>query len=159
MPTATSIVVLEAAAQEFAEATANPPYLFDLGPEKGRQAVDEVQSSPADTPAADLQDIAVPAPGGNVPIRIVRPQAASRALPVILYIHGAGWVFGNRHTHDRLVRELATSVGAAVVFPDYSLSPEARYPTAVEESYAVLRWVADHGAAFDLDPTRDRHRG
>jgi acetyl esterase len=73
---------------------------------------------------------------------------------VIVYIHGAGWVFGNRHTHDRLVRELAVGVGAAVVFPEYSLSPEARYPTAVEESYAVLSWVGEHGPEKDLDPTR-----
>ena len=60
-------------------------------------------------------------------------------MPVVVYIHGAGWVFGNDHTHDRLIRELADGTGAAVVFPNYSLSPEARYPTAIEESYAVLR--------------------
>ena len=67
----------------------------------------------------------------------MRPTGATGALPVILYIHGAGWVFGNAHTHDRLVRELAVGTGAAVVFPNYSLSPEARYPIAIEEIYAV----------------------
>ena len=64
---------------------------------------------------------------------------ARGSLPVVIYIHGAGWVFGNSHTHDRLIRELAVGTGAAVVFPNYSLSPEAQYPTAIEESYAVLR--------------------
>jgi acetyl esterase/lipase len=63
-------------------------------------------------------------------------------------------VFGNAHTHDRLIRELAAGTGAAVVFPNYSLSPEARYPTAIEEIYAVLEWVAEHGAERNLDGAR-----
>jgi acetyl esterase/lipase len=73
---------------------------------------------------------------------------------VILYIHGAGWVFGNDHTHGRLARELAKGVGAAVVFPNYSLSPEARYPVAIEENYTAARWVVEHGAEAGLDPSR-----
>ena len=75
-------------------------------------------------------------------------------VPVILYLHGAGWVFGNAHTHDRLVRELAVGTGAAVVFPEYDLSPEARYPAAIEQSYAAARWVVEYGAERGLDPTR-----
>ena len=85
---------------------------------------------------------------------IVRPAGATGVLPTILYIHGAGWVFGNAHTHDRLVRELAVGTGAAVVFPEYSLSPEARYPVAIEQEYAVARWITTEGASKDLDPTR-----
>jgi acetyl esterase/lipase len=148
-------VVLEPAAQEFAAATANPPYLFDLGPEKGRDIVDEVQSGEIDKPAVEIEDTTVPGgPSGRVSVRIVRPPGAAGTLPVIVYIHGAGWVFGNARTHDRLLRELAVGTGAAVVFPNYSLSPEARYPVAIEESYAVLEWVAEHGADHGLDPSR-----
>ncbi|MYR85035.1 alpha/beta hydrolase fold domain-containing protein, partial [Streptomyces sp. SID685] len=73
---------------------------------------------------------------------------------VILYLHGAGWVFGNAHTHDRLVRELAVGARAAVVFPEYDLSPEARYPVAIEQNYTVARWVAEQGATKDLDGSR-----
>src|SRR5262249_24275188 len=91
---------------------------------------------------------------GHVSIRILRPQHASATLPVILYIHGAGWVFGNNHTHDRLIRELAVGAEAAVVFPNYSLSPEARYPTAIEENYAVLKWIAEKGPEFGMDTQR-----
>jgi acetyl esterase/lipase len=153
--TTTTSVVLEPAAQEFADATANPPYLFDLGPEQGRETVDEVQAGPVEKPAADIQDLTVAGgPNGDVAVRIVRPQGTAGALPVILYIHGAGWVFGNSHTHDRLIRELAVGAGAAVVFPEYSRSPEARYPVAIEESYAVLRWVAGQGAEHELDGSR-----
>ena len=87
-------------------------------------------------------------------MRIVRPRQARGPLPVIVYVHGAGWVFGNSHTHDRLIRELAVGAGAAVVFPSYSLSPEAKYPTAIEECYAAAAWVAEQGAGHDLDPAR-----
>jgi acetyl esterase len=148
-------VRLEAAAREFAEATALPPYLFDLGPERGRQVVDRVQGEPTDSPAVDITDMAVPGgPSGTVPVRIVRPRQSRGPLPVIVYLHGAGWVFGNSHTHDRLIRELAVGAGAAVVFPSYSLSPEAKYPTAIEECYAVAAWAAKQGAPYDLDPAR-----
>jgi acetyl esterase/lipase len=153
--TASRPVVLEPAAQAFAEATANPPYLFDLGPVEGRKTVDEVQSGDIDKPAVDEEWITVPGgPTGQVRTRVVRPAGATGTLPVILYIHGAGWVFGNAHTHDRLVRELAVGTGAAVVFPEYDLSPEARYPVAIEQNYAVARWVVQQGASKDLDATR-----
>src|SRR6202171_2040027 len=153
--TTTTNPVLEAAAREFAEATANPPYLFDLGPVEGRKTVDQVQAGEIDKPDVDIEDTTLPGgPAGEVSVRILRPQGATGALPVFIYIHGAGWVFGNSHTHDRLIRELAAGTGAAVVFPNYSLSPEARYPTALEESFAVVRWVAEHGGEKDLDGSR-----
>ncbi|MEU5518830.1 alpha/beta hydrolase [Streptomyces griseoaurantiacus] len=147
--------VLEPAAQAFVEATANPPYLFDLGPVEGRKAVDEVQSGEIEKPAVDEEWITVAGgPTGSVRARLVRPAGAEGTLPVILYIHGAGWVFGNAHTHDRLVRELAVGAGAAVVFPEYDLSPEARYPVAIEQNYAVARWIVSEGAAHGLDAGR-----
>jgi acetyl esterase/lipase len=148
-------VVLEPAAQEFADATANPPYLFDLGPIDGRTTVDEVQSEDVEKPDVEIEDTTIPGgPSGEVSVRILRPKGASGDLPAILYTHGAGWVFGNAHTHDRLIRELAAGVGAAVVFPNYSLSPEVRYPTAIDEIYAVLTWLREHGADKQLDGTR-----
>ncbi|WP_280505345.1 alpha/beta hydrolase [Nocardia farcinica] len=152
---ALTIPVLEPAAQEFVTATAEPPYLFDLGPIEGRKTVDEVQSGQVAAPEIDERWVTVEGgPTGRVPVRIVRPAGATGTLPVILYIHGAGWVFGNAHTHDRLVRELAVGAGAAVVFPEYALSPEARYPVAIEQNYAVARWVVTEGAANGLDPAR-----
>jgi acetyl esterase len=148
-------VVLEPAAREFAEATANPPYLFDLGPVRGRAAVDEVQAGQISKPEVRVEDLTVPGgPSGGVSVRIVRPVGATGVLPAILYTHGAGWVFGNAHTHDRLIRELAVGAGAAVVFPNFSLSPEAKYPTAIEECFAVAVWIATAGADRDLDPSR-----
>jgi acetyl esterase/lipase len=151
----TTDVVLEPAAQEFADATANPPYLFDLGPEEGSKVVDQTQSEEIFKPEVEIEDTTLSGgPSGQVSVRILRPPGAAGPLPVIVYIHGAGWVFGNAHTHDRLIRELAVGTGTAVVFPNYSLSPEAPYPVAIEESYAVLHWVAEHGAKKGLDASR-----
>jgi acetyl esterase len=152
----TQLIQLESEAQAFVHATAKHPFLFELGPEKGRTAFDEVQSGPVSKLAVDIEELTIEdgPTSSQVSIRILRPQNATAMLPAILYIHGAGWVFGNHHTHDRLIRELAIGVQAAVVFPNYSLSPEAKYPTAIEQSYAVLRWVAEHGPTRGLDPAR-----
>jgi acetyl esterase/lipase len=146
--------VLEPAAAEFAAATANPPYLFDLSPIEGRKTVDEVQSGDIDKPEVREEWVTVAAAVGDGRVRIVTPPGAPGPLPVLTYLHGAGWVFGNAHTHDRLVRELAVKVGAAVVFPDYARSPEARYPVAVEQNYATAACVTEHGAAHGLDASR-----
>ncbi|GAA4084044.1 alpha/beta hydrolase [Nonomuraea soli] len=147
--------VLEPAARAFAEATAQPPYLFQLPVEEARKAVDEVQSGPVGKPDVDEEWITVPGgPTGQVRVRIVRPAGSTGALPVIIYIHGAGWVFGNAHTHDRLVRELAVGAAAAVVFPEYDLSPEHRYPVAIEQNWTVAQWIVAEGAFKGLDPTR-----
>jgi acetyl esterase len=147
--------VLEQAARAFAEAADHPPFPYDLTPAQGRKAVDDLQGGDVPVPDADIEDLTVPGgPSGEVSIRIFRPAGAPGTLPVLLYVHGAGWVFGNAHTHDRLVRELTVRSRAATVFVNYSLSPEAKYPTAIEEIYAVLRWIAEHGAEHDLDPAR-----
>ena len=81
-------------------------------------------------------------------------QDAAGPLPVILYMHGGGWVLGNADTHDRLVRELAVGTGAAVVFVEYDRSPEAHYPVAIEQGYATAQWIVREGAAHQLDPDR-----
>ncbi|MGX2961334.1 alpha/beta hydrolase [Peribacillus sp. JNUCC 23] len=145
-------VVLEPAAQKFVEDTANPPYLFDLGPEKGRETVDEVQSGEVKKQPVEVEELVIEGETtGPVSIKILRPEDASENLPVILYTHGAGWVFGNAHTHDRLVRELAVGSQSAVVFTNYSLSPEAKYPIAIEEVYTALEWIAKEGDNYGMD--------
>jgi acetyl esterase len=148
-------IALEPAAQQFADATSAPPFLYQLSPDEGRKAVDSVQDSPIDKP--DVLDEWVEiagGPTGTVKLRIVKPIGAEGELPVILYIHGAGWVFGDAHTHDRLVRDLAIGSNAAVVFPEYDRSPEAAYPVALEQSYAAAQWVVTEGAGKGLDGSR-----
>ncbi|MFE5536905.1 alpha/beta hydrolase [Streptomyces sp. NPDC056519] len=147
--------VLEPAAAALAKATDKPPYLFELPPAEGRKAVDDLQSGEIAKPAVDEEWVTVPGgPTGSVRARIVKPAGATGPLPVVLYIHGAGWVFGNAHTHDRLVRELAAGANAAIVFPEYDLSPEVRYPVAIEQNFTVAQWVVAQGATHGLDTTR-----
>src|SRR3954470_14581403 len=149
-----TIVVLEPASQALAEATAGPPFLYELSPAEARAVVDELQAAPIDKlPVADRW-ITVPADVGDVRVRIVRPPDAVETLPVILYMHGGGWVLGNAGTHDRLVRELAVGTGAAVAFVEYDRSPEAQYPVALEQGYATAQWIVREGAANQLDPDR-----
>ena len=148
-------IQLEPEAQAFAEAAAKAPLLFTLGPERGRVALDEVQSDPVSKPPVDIEELTIAnGPSAQVALRILRPENTHTPLPVIVYIHGAGWMFGSKQTHDRLMRELAVRAGAVVVFPEYRLCPEARYPTAIEECYSVVKWVAERGREHRMDPER-----
>src|SRR5512133_1134543 len=147
-------VVLEQASQQFVEATAAPPFIYELTPAEARKVLDDVQAAPIDKLPVEDRWITVPADVGDVRVRIVRPPAAVGALPVILYMHGGGWVLGNADTHDRLVRELAVGTGAAVVFVEYDRSPEAQYPVAIEQGYATALWIVREGAANHLDANR-----
>jgi acetyl esterase len=147
-------VVLERASQEFVEATAKPPFLYELTPDEARAVLDDVQAAPIDKLPVEDRWITVPADVGDVRVRIVRPPDAVGTLPVILYMHGGGWVLGNADTHDRLVRELAVGTGAAVVFVEYDRSPEAHYPVAIEQGYATAQWIGREGATNQLDPER-----
>jgi acetyl esterase len=147
-------VVLEPAAQAFVEATAKPPFLYELTPDEARAVLDDVQAAPIEKLPVQERWITVPAEVGDVRVRIVRPNDAVGTLPAVLYMHGGGWVLGNAGTHDRLVRELAVGARAAVVFVEYDRSPEARYPVAIEQGYATAQWIAREGAANGLDPDR-----
>ncbi|MFF3000106.1 alpha/beta hydrolase [Streptomyces sp. NPDC057950] len=93
-------------------------------------------------------------PGGTVLVRIVRPDTSSGTLPAVMYFHGGGWVLGDRISYDRATRDLAHASGAAVVFVEYTRSPEARYPVALEEAYAATAWIAEHGLEYGLDGAR-----
>ncbi|QYU67939.1 alpha/beta hydrolase [Leptolyngbya sp. 15MV] len=101
---------------------------------------------------AESGDRWLPIRGRRLLCRVHRPTPGP--LPVLVYIHGGGFVWNSVDTHDRLMREYAAGAGCAVVGPDYALSPEAPFPQAMEECAAVVRWVARHGAAWGLDPAR-----
>lgn len=146
--------ILQPEARAFAEAAAAPPTLVERGVDGARKLLDDVQAAPIVLPEVDDEWITVPAEVGDVRVRIVKPVGAGASLPVVLFVHGGGWVLGNAGTHDRLVRDLATGTEAAVVFVEYTRSPEARHPVAIEQAYATARWVTAHGAEHGLDASR-----
>ena len=137
------------------EAQGGPP-LWTLSPASVREVLLSLQQSVTVAPLrVDSSDCTLlGGPTGQIPLRIVRPQGASGALPGVMYFHGGGWVLGDTETHDRLVREIVTGAQASVVFVDYARSPQAKYPVAIEQAYTVTTWVAEHGAEFGVDPSR-----
>lgn len=150
--------ILEPTTQAFVDAlnAAGGPPLYTLSPDAARKVLSDAQAKPIPKLNALVEDTTFPVgPTGAVRIRIVRPPASEqRVLPAVMHFHGGGWILGDKETHDRFTRELAVGADAAVVFVDYDRSPEARYPTAIEQAYAATRYVAEHGAALRVDPSR-----
>lgn len=104
-------------------------------------------------PLARVEDLHLPAADGTLlPARLY--AASAERLPVLLYLHGGGFTIGNLETHDSLCRQLALRSGVAVVALDYRLAPEHRFPTAVEDSWAAMHWLAEHGTTLGLDGSR-----
>ena len=150
--------VLEPATQAFVaavEAQAGPP-IYKLSVEQARALLDGAQQSEHAPIVADVREVEIPGgPTGTVSLRIVRPAGSTDSiLPAVMYFHGGGWILGNANTHDRLVRKIAKTTNAAVVFVNYSPSPEARFPIAIEQAYAATKYIAAHGERFRLDGSR-----
>jgi acetyl esterase len=148
---------LDPAVQAFlkAEARKGGPGINEVSVEDARAGLLQMQAayiakSPVDV---DERTILV-GPRGNTAIRIVRPKARTATLPAVVYFHGGGWVLGDAETHDRLIREIAHGANAAVIFVEYTRSPEARFPVAIEEGYAVTKWVFETGRMINVDPSR-----
>ena len=127
---------------------------YELDYATARKLLDDIQAGPVEKLPIDEEWITVPAVVGDARVRVVKPQGAQGILPVILYMHGGGWVLGNAGTDDRLVRELAVGSNAALAFVEYPNSPEARHPVAIEQGYATAQWVVREGARNGLDGTR-----
>lgn len=132
-------VPLEAAAEAVCDQSSVPPLIFQLPPEEGRRVLEEAQDAPVYKYPAEISRRTVDTGDwGSIPVYFISPAENVPIRRVLFYIHGAGWVFGSFHTHEKLVRELAARTDSLVVFPEYSRSPEARYPVAIEQCYYVL---------------------
>lgn len=95
----------------------------------------------------------VETPHGSVRIRVLDPFD-NGLRPALVYLHGGGWTIFSIDTHDRLMREYAGRAGMVVVGVDYSMSPESRFPRAIDETVAVVRWLREHGTDVGVDPGR-----
>jgi len=131
------------------------PQIYELSVKEAREVLLSVQKIDVNILPADIEDLNIlGGPNGNVSIRIVRPKGIDDILPVVMYFHGGGWVLGDKNTHDRLIREITNGSNAAVVFVNYTPSPEAKYPVAIEEAYAATKYIAENGNKHNLDPSR-----
>ena len=149
--------VLEPGVQSFVdqlESSGAPP-IYTLDPRAAREVLRSAQKEGDARAPVETEDRMIPGgPTGDVSVRIYRPRGSPGKLPAVIYLHGGGWVLGDRDTHARLMRDLTEETQAAFVFVNYTPSPEARFPTAIEQGYAVAKWVAERGAEANLDGKR-----
>jgi acetyl esterase/lipase len=124
-----------------------------LSPNDARQVLVNAQNSvKTDISGIDVQQKTITVDGKPLGLTIVRPtNTANKTLPVFMFFHGGGWVLGDFKTHERLIRDLVIASGAAAVYVDYSRSPEAHYPVALNQAYAATKWVAEHGKEINVD--------
>jgi acetyl esterase/lipase len=131
------------------------PPLESLSPKDARQVLIGAQNSVS----YDFSDIEeaerkITQDGQTITIHIVKPKGAKQGLPVFMFFHGGGWVLGDYPTHKRLVRDLVVKSGAVAVFPDYTPTPDAQFPVAINEAYAATKWVSENGNSIGVDGSR-----
>ncbi|MBD2157286.1 alpha/beta hydrolase [Leptolyngbya sp. FACHB-16] len=126
--------------------------LEQLTPIEARQVLVDAQASvPVDLSGIEESEKTIIADGYSVTLNIVRPEGVKGILPVFIFIHGGGWVLGDYPTHKRMVRDLVVLSGFAGVFVNYTRTPDAQYPQAINEIYAATKWVAEHGEEIGVD--------
>jgi acetyl esterase len=134
------------------------PPIHTLSPDEGRRMFLERRgfTQPVPPPIGSVRDLAAPGPHGPIPLRLVRPAgvADAVALPLLVYFHGGGWVIGDLDTHDVACRTLAAGAGIAVLAVDYRLAPEHRFPAAVDDCIAAVRFARAEAAALGADAAR-----
>ncbi|GAB4053678.1 alpha/beta hydrolase [Catellatospora paridis] len=131
------------------------PQLYTLSVDEARAAdLASIQASGGDPePVAEVADREIDGPDGPLPIRIYRPVLGGE-LPVLVYFFGGGWTLGTIDTSDAVCRSLANAAGCLVVAAGYRLAPEHKFPAAVHDCHAAVRWVAANAAAIGADPAR-----
>ncbi len=117
-----------------------------------RQVLVDAQASvQVDLSGIEESERVITADGYTITLNIVRPEGVKGILPVFIFIHGGGWVLGDYPTHKRMVRDLVVLSGFSGVFVNYTRTPDAQYPQAINEIYAATKWVAEHGEKIGVD--------
>src|SRR5215469_7100803 len=151
-------IVLEPQTQSLVDAVASQggKPLYELSYAEARKLLEDLQTSTkVNKLPADIEERMFPVgPTGQTSVTIYRPKGLKGPLPVVMYYHGGGWVLGSKNTHDRLLRDLVNGTNAAFVFVNYTPSPEAQFPIPIEQGFAALKYVAEHGDELGFDPTR-----
>lgn len=134
---------------------AGGPPLETLTPIQARKALSDAQAAvEVDLSGVEVSQRTITHDGYTVPLHIVRPEGVKGMLPGFIFIHGGGWVLGDFPTHQRMVRDLVVLSGAVAVFVNYTPTPDARYPRAINEIYAATQWVAEYGREVNVDGQR-----
>jgi acetyl esterase len=133
------------------------PKMFELPADQGRAMFVAMMQmiGPKDVPVGKVENIKIPGPGGEIPLRIYTPVAAGAdALPVLVYFHGGGFVIGDLETHDGLCRQFANEGGFRVIAVDYRRAPEHKFPAALDDAVAAVQWIEAHASELGVDANR-----
>ena len=129
-----------------------PPALEKMPPTEARKVLEGAQASvKVDLSGIEETEKTINADGFEIVLNIVRPEGVAERLPVFIFIHGGGWVLGDYPTHKRMVRDLVVNSGFAAVFVNYTRTPDAAFPQAINEIYAAAKWVAENGDEINVD--------
>jgi acetyl esterase len=129
--------------------------LEQLSPKDARAVLTGAQNSvKVDLSGTQVSEKTITVDDQRIKLTLVRPAKVKGELPVFMFFHGGGWVLGDYPTHARLIHDLVVGSGAVAVYVDYTPSPEAHYPTAINQAYAATRWVAEHGKEINVDGSR-----
>lgn len=155
MPTTQVQITLEKETAKFIKPLDTPDAkpIYKMAIEDARKLLVDVQSGKKEMAPVDIEEKTLPVgPSGKVSVTVVRPKGETKALPAVMFNHGAGWILGDFTTHERLVRQIVAGAYATVVFVNYSRSPEAKFPVAIEEAYAAAKYVAENPKEFNVIP-------
>lgn len=133
------------------------PKMSDVGADIARQTFNAMMQmvGPKDVPVGKTENIMVPGPGGEIPVRVYSPVAAGgEAMPALVYYHGGGFVIGNIDSHDGLCRMMANEGNLRVISVDYRLAPEHKFPAAFDDALAALNWVEQNASNLGVDANR-----
>lgn len=131
------------------------PTVESLPPLEARKVLEGAQASVTfDYSAVTESEKTITVDGFDIVLNIMRPKDAKGVLPVFIFIHGGGWILGDYPTHRRMVLDLVSNSGLCGVFINYTRTPDAAFPRAIEEIYAATKWVAEHGAEIEVDGSR-----
>jgi acetyl esterase/lipase len=123
-----------------------------LPPKEAQMVLVNAQASvKVDLSGIEVSEKTITSDGYSIPLQIVRPEGLKGELPVFMFIHGGGWILGDFPTHQRMVRDLVVLSGYCAVFVNYTRTPEAQFPQAINEIYAATKWVAEHGREIQVD--------
>lgn len=141
--------------RSFLKAIHDGPGIETLSKTDARKVLEGAQASVQfDYSQITESEKTITAEGETVKLNIMRPKGVKGVLPVFIFIHGGGWILGDYPTHKRMVRDLVLGSGAVAVFVEYTRTPEAQYPKAINEVYAATKWVSEHGAEINVDGKR-----
>lgn len=136
---------------EMMDAQGGPP-MESMEPAQFRQNRKEAMAAlrGAPQPLARVEDLAIPGPGGDLPIRVYANDTGG-VRPALVYFHGGGFLMGDLDSHDGVCRALAKDSGAVIVAVDYRLAPEQQFPAGVDDAYAATCWVAANAERLGID--------